>query len=101
MPEEQKAQLRALYDQVRYRSRVLEEWGFGEKLALGKGLHALFTGPPGTGKTMAAEVLAGELDLDLYKIDLSTIVSKYIGETEKNLARIFAEAAHQQRHPVF
>lgn len=93
LPEEQMVQLHALNDQVRYRNRVLEEWGFSEKLALGKGLHALFTGPPGTGKSMAAGVLAGALDLDLYKIDLSTIVSKYIGETEKNLARIFAEAS--------
>lgn len=93
LPDEQKNQLRALHDQVRYRSRVLEDWGFGGKLSLGKGLHALFTGPPGTGKSMAAGVLAGALDLDLYKIDLSTVVSKYVGETEKNLARIFAEAA--------
>jgi SpoVK/Ycf46/Vps4 family AAA+-type ATPase len=60
---------------------------------MGKGAHALFTGQPGTGKTMAADILAGELDLDLYKIDLSTVMSKFIGETEKNLARIFGEAA--------
>jgi SpoVK/Ycf46/Vps4 family AAA+-type ATPase len=59
---------------------------------MGKGLSILFAGPPGTGKTMAADVLAGALGLDLYKIDLSTVVSKYIGETEKNLARIFDEA---------
>jgi SpoVK/Ycf46/Vps4 family AAA+-type ATPase len=59
---------------------------------MGKGLNMLFAGPSGTGKTMAAEIMAGELGLDLYKIDLSTVVSKYIGETEKNLARIFAEA---------
>jgi SpoVK/Ycf46/Vps4 family AAA+-type ATPase len=72
---------------------VYDEWGFDRKLSLGKGLNVLFAGPSGTGKTMAAEVLAGELGLDLYKIDLSTVVSKYIGDTEKNLARIFAEAA--------
>jgi SpoVK/Ycf46/Vps4 family AAA+-type ATPase len=59
---------------------------------VGKGLHALFSGPSGTGKTMAAEIMARELGLELHKIDLSGVVSKYIGETEKNLARIFAEA---------
>ncbi|HEX7976603.1 MAG TPA: AAA family ATPase [Anaerolineales bacterium] len=93
LPAEQMRQLHELCDRVRYRSVVLEEWGFDRKLALGKGLNALFSGPPGTGKTMAADILAGALNLDLYKIDLSMVVSKYIGETEKNLARIFAEAA--------
>jgi len=63
--------------------RVYGEWGFGRKLSLGKGLVVLFTGPPGTGKTMAAEVIAGELGLDLYRIDLSQVVSKYIGDTRK------------------
>ena len=77
---------------MKYRASVYDEWGFDRKLALGKGLNVLFAGPSGTGKTMAAEIIAGELGLDLYKIDLSTVVSKYIGETEKNLARIFAEA---------
>lgn len=85
-------QLREIADGIKYRSRVLDEWGFGQKLSLGKGLAALFAGSSGTGKTMAAEVIAGELGLDLYKIDLSAVVSKFIGETEKNLARIFAEA---------
>src|SRR5271163_1808285 len=69
-----------------------DEWGFGARLSLGKGFALLFAGASGTGKTMAAEIHAHELGLDLYKIDLSTVVSKYIGETEKNLARIFAEA---------
>lgn len=92
LPAIQAAQLRELCDQVHYRTRVLEAWGFERKLALGKGLNALFTGPPGAGKTMAADILAGALDLDLYKIDLSSVVSKYIGETEKNLAHIFADA---------
>jgi SpoVK/Ycf46/Vps4 family AAA+-type ATPase len=71
---------------------VLETWGFDGKLSLGKGLAALFCGPSGTGKTMAAEIMSRELGLDLYKIDLSSVVSKYIGETEKNLARVFSEA---------
>jgi len=86
------ARLREVHDQVRYRALVYQTWGFDRKLALGKGLTVLFAGPPGTGKTMAADVLANMLGLDLYKIDLSTVVSKYIGETEKNLARIFAAA---------
>jgi SpoVK/Ycf46/Vps4 family AAA+-type ATPase len=70
------------------------EWGFGRKLSGGKGVNALFAGSSGTGKTMAAEVIANELGLDLYKIDLSSVVSKYIGETEKNLERIFDAAEH-------
>lgn len=91
---EQFAQLRELCDRMKYRHLVYSEWGFDRKLSLGKGLNALFSGPPGTGKTMAAEVIANELQLDLYKIDLSQIVSKYIGETEKNLDRIFSAATH-------
>jgi SpoVK/Ycf46/Vps4 family AAA+-type ATPase len=71
---------------------VLGDWGFQGRIAAGRGLAALFAGPPGTGKTMAAGVIANQLGLDLYRIDLSQVVSKYIGETEKNLARIFAEA---------
>jgi AAA+ superfamily predicted ATPase len=92
LPDDQLAQLREIYHQVQYRALVYDAWGFDRKLAMGKGLSILFSGPPGTGKTMAADVLAGSLELDLYKIDLSTVVSKYIGETEKNLARIFDEA---------
>jgi SpoVK/Ycf46/Vps4 family AAA+-type ATPase len=93
LPTDRTDQLREIGDQFRCRHQVLGEWGFGAKLNRGKGLSALFSGPPGTGKTMAAEVLAGELGLDLYQVDLSGVVSKYIGETEKNLARIFDEAA--------
>lgn len=93
LPADRMEQLREVADQVRYRALVYESWGFERKLANGRGLAVLFAGPSGTGKTMAADVLAHELSLDLYKIDLSTVVSKYIGETEKNLSRIFAEAA--------
>jgi Winged helix domain, variant/ATPase family associated with various cellular activities (AAA) len=93
LPPDTLRQLREICNAVEYRSIVYDEWGFDNKLSLGKGLGLLFAGPSGTGKTMAAEILAGELGLDLYKIDLSTVISKYIGETEKNLARIFAEAA--------
>ena len=92
LPDDQIAQLHEMCDQMRYRPLVLGEWGFDRKLSLGKGLNALFAGPSGTGKTMAAEVIAGGLGLDLYKIDLSTVVSKYVGETEKNLERIFGAA---------
>jgi hypothetical protein len=86
------AQLRDLRDRVLCRQRVLTEWNFERMLPLGRGLTVLFSGPSGTGKTMAAEVIAGELGLDLYKIDLATIVSKYIGETEKNLEAVFNAA---------
>lgn len=92
LPEDQRSLLWEIISTVRARSLVLEEWGVGQKLTSSKGITVLFAGPPGTGKTMAAEILSGELGLDLYKIDLSSIVSKYIGETEKNLERIFNEA---------
>ena len=92
LPQDQRSLLHELINTVRQRPRVLDEWGVGRKLASSRGVTVLFAGPPGTGKTMAAEVISGELGLDLYKIDLSTVVSKYIGETEKNLERIFNEA---------
>jgi hypothetical protein len=93
LPADTLAQLREMVNTVRQRPTVYGAWGFDRKLALGKGLNALFAGESGTGKTMAADVMAGALGLDLYKIDLSALVSKYIGETEKNLDRIFTEAA--------
>jgi AAA+ superfamily predicted ATPase len=92
LPGDALAQLREICQRVVHGHRVLSEWGFGRKLSLGKGVNALFAGSSGTGKTMAAEIIANALQLDLYKIDLSGIVSKYIGETEKNLDRIFAAA---------
>lgn len=92
LPEEQLNQLKEICRQVKYRALVYGEWGFAGRLSLGRGLNILFSGPPGSGKTMAAEVIATELSLELYKIDVSQIVSKYIGETEKNLSRIFDEA---------
>lgn len=96
LPETPKALLRSACDQVRCRPQVLDAWGFGRKLAYGAGLSLLFSGPPGTGKTMAAQVAAGELGLELYKVDLAAVVSKYVGETEKNLSEIFREAARSQ-----
>ena len=92
LPSDRTQQLREICNHVKYRDRVYSEWGFDRKLAMGKGLCVLFAGPSGTGKTMSADIIAGELGLDLYKIDLSSVVSKYIGETEKNLSRIFDEA---------
>ncbi|MGV8803577.1 MAG: ATP-binding protein [Polaromonas sp.] len=92
LPEAQKATLRQIGVHVRHRLKVHLDWGFADKGARGLGLSALFSGESGTGKTMAAEVLARELQLDLYRIDLSAVVSKYIGETEKNLRRVFDAA---------
>jgi SpoVK/Ycf46/Vps4 family AAA+-type ATPase len=92
LPREPFRQLREIAAQVIHRAKVYRDWGFGEKLARGRGIAALFAGPSGTGKTMAAEVLARDLRLDLYRIDLAGVVSKYIGETERNLKRIFAAA---------
>jgi SpoVK/Ycf46/Vps4 family AAA+-type ATPase len=96
LPPEKLRQLRGIAAWVRFRRQVHEDWGFGHKLSRGKGLNVLFTGPSGTGKTMAAEILAHELGLDLLQIDLSSVVSKYIGETEKNLSAIFREAEQSQ-----
>jgi len=92
LPRDKVDLLREICNQVEHRHRVYDQWGFGKKMARGKGLSVLFTGSPGTGKTLAAEVMANELGLDLYKIDLSGVVSKYVGETEKNLEEIFKEA---------
>jgi hypothetical protein len=94
LPEDQLSILAEIIAAVRGRSTVLEAWGVGQKLVSSAGITVLFAGPPGTGKTMAAEIIAAELGLDLYKIDLSTVVSKYIGETEKNLEQIFSEATN-------
>ncbi|HEX2572319.1 MAG TPA: ATP-binding protein [Polyangia bacterium] len=77
---------------MRHRLTVFERWGFAKRIAFGRGLTALFCGPPGTGKTMAAQVLTRDLGLELYRVDLSRVMSKYIGETEKNLGRLFDEA---------
>ena len=92
LPETEMQVLKTLAAHVSQRAKVYEQWGFGDKSGRGLGISALFAGPSGTGKTLAAEVLAHALNLDLYRIDLSTVVSKYIGETEKNLRRIFDAA---------
>jgi AAA+ superfamily predicted ATPase len=89
-------QVQGLVARLRHAHLVLERWGFRAKLARGAGVAALFSGPPGTGKTMVAGLIARELDLELYQVDLSQVVSKWVGETEKQLARVFdgAEAGH-------
>lgn len=92
LPDDTKDQLKEVYGYIKYKGKVYNEWGFDKKLSLGKGLNVLFSGPSGAGKTMAAEIIAREVELDLYKIDLSSVVSKYIGETEKILRKIFYEA---------
>lgn len=86
------AQLRAIAARLRHRTLVLQTWGFGRRDAAGAGLKILFAGEPGTGKTMACQVIANDLGLDLFRVDLSQTVSKFIGETEKNLARLFDAA---------
>jgi hypothetical protein len=92
LPEEERTLLRQIAQQVRQRSRVYEDWGFRQRMNRGLGISALFAGESGTGKTMAAEVIANELKLYLYRIDLSAVVNRYIGETEKNLRRVFDAA---------
>jgi len=94
LPADELAKLDEIVAVVKHRHQVLEVMGVGRQLAPSSGAMVLFSGPPGTGKTMAAEVMAATLQLDLYKIELSGVVSKYIGETEKNLERIFSEAAN-------
>jgi hypothetical protein len=92
LPAVQARLLREMTGHVRHRMTVFEDWGFGARTSRGSGVAALFAGPSGTGKTFAAEVVARDLSLDLYRVDLSQVVSKYIGETEKNLRRIFDAA---------
>lgn len=94
LPPAQNVLLREICDQVKYHRLVWQSWGFDRQKPSGNGLNVMFAGSPGTGKTMAAEVIAQELELELYKIDLSQIVSKYIGETEKNLNQIFTAATN-------
>ena len=96
IPTDQFEQIIELVARVRHRTTVLDTWGFGAKVGKGSGVTALMSGPPGTGKTMVAGLIAQELGLDLFQVDVSRIVSKYIGETEKQLAKLFdaAESGH-------
>lgn len=92
LPAETKAQIREIIEAVSAQQIVFREWGFGKKFNKGRGLSALFDGDPGTGKTLSAEIIAAELGLGLYRVNVANVMSKYIGETEKNLTRVFGEA---------
>jgi DNA polymerase III delta prime subunit len=96
LPDDDLDRVREFISRSKFAHRVYEEWGFGGRIGYGKGMIALFSGPPGTGKTMLAGLIAIELDLDIYQVDLAQVVSKWVGETEKQLARVFdqAERAH-------
>lgn len=96
LPEPQKKMLRDACDQVMYHHLVYHKWGFEKKLAYGKGVSMIFYGPPGTGKTMGAQVIANELDMELYKVDMAGVMSKYVGESEKKLGNIFEQARRSQ-----
>jgi AAA+ superfamily predicted ATPase len=100
LPAAELRQLREICLHARHRQHVFGGWGFERKFSLGKGLNVLFVGESGTGKTMAAEVMAADLKLELFKVDLSTVVSKYIGETERNLSTIFREAEESRNSAV-
>jgi hypothetical protein len=100
LPADTRKQLHEIAAQVSRRAQVYERWGFARRIRRGRGISALFSGASGVGKTMSAEVLANHLNLDLYRIDLAGVVSKYIGETEKNLRRIF-DAAEQSGAILF
>ena len=92
MNSKDKSILQDIVGCVRCRDIVMQQWNFEQKLPYGTGITAIFTGPPGTGKTMAAQIIANELHMELYKIDLSQLIDKYVGETEKNIKRVFVEA---------
>lgn len=100
LPEEEKQLLREACAHVKYRHVVYNKWNFGSRLAYGRGLTVLFAGPPGTGKTMAATIVARELGLPAYRVDISQVMSKYIGETEKSLGEIF-DIAQQSNAILF
>lgn len=91
--DKQEQLLKLACNRLKLKDKVMENWGLGQRLSYGRGLSLLLTGPPGTGKTMAAQVIAKDTGMDLYRVDLSQISSKYIGETEKNINKVFNEAA--------
>jgi SpoVK/Ycf46/Vps4 family AAA+-type ATPase len=100
LPQATAAQVRDVAAAIRNRGLVYEEWRLASGMAT-TGLNVLFSGASGTGKTMSASIIAAESGLDLYRIDVAGVVSKYIGETEKNLDRIFCRGAFQQRNSLF
>jgi ATP-dependent 26S proteasome regulatory subunit len=92
LPDDTLDTIKELVAFAKHRARLLEDWGWSKKLPYGRGVSAVMAGPPGTGKTMVAQIIAGEMGYDLYLIELAQVVNKYVGETEKNLARVFDEA---------
>jgi hypothetical protein len=94
LPPDELRRLKEIANAVRNRDQVMGEWGFNERVSAGPGVNAIFFGPSGTGKTMAASILAGDLGMAIYRVDLSRVMSKYIGETERNLDALFNEARH-------
>jgi SpoVK/Ycf46/Vps4 family AAA+-type ATPase len=96
LPQDDMDRIKEFIGRSKFAHRVYQDWGFGQRLGYGKGMIALFSGPPGTGKTMLAGIISKELDLDVYQVDLAQVVSKWVGETEKQLGRVFdqAERAH-------
>lgn len=101
LPEKVLGDLMEVITYARYQRQVFEDWGFGSKLPYGRANSSLFTGPPGTGKTMVAGIMARELGLDLFRVDLSSVVSKFVGETEKNLSKVFDEASRSHALILF
>ncbi|MFA5625259.1 MAG: ATP-binding protein [Bradymonadales bacterium] len=101
VPRDVETQLREIVSRYKYRAKVLSEWGLGDRFGHDLGLSALFDGPPGTGKSMCAVLIANEIGIDVYQVDLSRVMSKYVGETEKNLAQIFNEAENAQAMLLF
>jgi len=101
LPDDPRQKLREAVDRLMQQARVLDEWGFLRGRPGARGVRLLLVGPPGTGKTLSAEVLAGELGVDLLVVDISRVVSKWIGETEKNLAEVFDAAERSQAVVLF
>ena len=96
LPRAQKILLRDACNMVKYHHHVFETWGFNSKMAYGKGVSMIFYGPPGTGKTMGAQAIANELNLELYRVDMASVLSKYVGESEKKLGNIFEQGQKSQ-----
>ena len=101
LPPDVFVQIEHVLDAARHRTFVMNKWGFGKRLVTGKGIVFMLTGEPGTGKTLCAEILAAELELNLYRVSIPNIMSKYIGETEKNISKIFAAARASQSMLLF
>ena len=96
LPQDQKKLLKDACDQVAYRDQIYQEWGMKRKVAYGRGTSVIFYGPPGTGKTMGAQVMANQLNLELYKVNMASVMSRYVGDSEKRLEQIFEQGKNSQ-----